>query len=47
MGIDAITLKPSLFSQWTADDPETIESLRAFADDWEATDRVTAVSLIL
>ncbi len=36
IGIHAVTLKNSLFSQLIADDPLTAESLRGFAEDWEA-----------
>ncbi|MBA3817022.1 MAG: fructose-6-phosphate aldolase, partial [Parachlamydiaceae bacterium] len=35
MGIHAVTLKDSLFNQFIADDPCTLESLEGFAADWE------------
>lgn len=35
IGIDAVTLKGSLFNQFMANDPFTLESLEGFAADWE------------
>lgn len=36
MGISAVTLKSSLFSQFIADDPSTVGCLKTFAEDWES-----------
>ena len=34
--LDAITLKPSLFDEFTSDHPLTVESIEAFQKDWKA-----------
>lgn len=36
LGVDAVTIKTSLFQQFISDDPMTLESLNAFSIDWEA-----------
>lgn len=36
IGIAAVTLNSSVFSQFIADDPQTKEALEAFAEDWNA-----------
>jgi len=36
MGIHAITLKTSLFAEFTADDPITLDCLNGFSEDWSA-----------
>lgn len=35
MGLAAVTLKSSLFSEFIADDPATCKALRAFSEDWQ------------
>lgn len=47
MGIDAVTIKNSLFNQFIADDPDTIDSLKAFAEIWESREHRTSSSLVL
>lgn len=39
IGIAAMTLKDSVFQQFIADDPYTLESLEGFAVDWEKSKR--------
>lgn len=38
LGISAATMKSALFSQFIADDPQTTQCLREFADAWESVD---------
>jgi len=47
MGIDAMTIKSSLFSEFIADNEDTLESLKAFAEAWEAHDYSKSSSLLL
>jgi len=47
IGLDAVTLKNTLFSQFVADDPLTTESLIGMAQDWKARDSKTSSVLLL
>jgi transaldolase len=40
IGIGAVTLKNSLFEEWTADSPDTLDSLREFALAWESKEHL-------
>lgn len=46
LGISAVTLKSTLFSQFIADETATLNSLRAFAEDWEACEHQTLAALV-
>lgn len=45
MGIQAVTLKSTLFSQFTADSELTLNCLNVFAEDWEACQHRTLPAL--
>lgn len=47
IGVDAITLKHSIFNQWTADDPNTLDSLKEFQEAWESKDQISSAALVL
>lgn len=47
MGISAVTLKGQLFSQFIANDKATVNSLMAFAEDWEACKYQILPALVL
>lgn len=47
MGVSAVTLKNTLFGRLMADDAYTLDSLKAFAEDWEARDFQAASLLVL
>lgn len=46
MGIQAVTLKESLFNQFIADDPNTLDSLEGFAADWQKSRHKSAALLL-
>jgi TalC/MipB family fructose-6-phosphate aldolase len=45
LGIAAVTMKSVLFSQFIADDKGTLNSLRAFAEEWDACEHQTLAAL--
>lgn len=47
IGVDAVTLKKSLFDEWVADNKNTLDSLKAFTADWEARDHPRTSSMVL
>lgn len=47
MGISAVTLKNSLFGRFVADDSYTLDSIKAFSEDWEAREYQSASLLVL
>lgn len=42
MGLDAVTLKSSLFAEFIADDKATCKALRAFSEDWHGCQHHTS-----
>ena len=47
MGVDAITVKKTLFNEWVSDNDYTLDSLKTFAADWKARDQPKTSALIL
>jgi TalC/MipB family fructose-6-phosphate aldolase len=45
VGVSAVTLKSMLYSQFIANEPATLNSLRAFAEEWEARQHPTLSAL--
>jgi transaldolase len=45
IGVSAITLKSKLYSEFIANNPATLHSLREFAEEWDACEELTLAAL--